>query len=73
MKRQYFMPDYYKFQGLLANKYNILDFHAGCHLVHYPDANVCTKCQRKDKCAEIYEQEKNSDIYIAGKASVKEE
>lgn len=63
MNRKYSMPEYYKLQGMLAKKHNITDFHAGCHIAHYPDGELCMMCVRAEKCKAIFEQEKESDIY----------
>lgn len=72
MGRKFSMPEYYQLQGMLAKKYGIEDFHAGCHVTHYLDVNLCSRCVRRDKCSEIYEQEKNTYNYLAGKIVAKE-
>ena len=63
MKRRYSMPEYYQLQGMLAKKHDIEDFHAGCHITYYQRNDMCTRCPRRDKCAEIYNKEKESGIY----------
>lgn len=64
MGRTFSMPDYYQYQGKLAEKYDIADFHAGCHITHYPHSDLCAICRRRDKCEEIYNEERNSYMYI---------
>lgn len=63
MNRQFSMPEYYQLQGILAKKYGILEFHAGCHITHYPDGKLCSMCAHLEKCKAIFEQEQDSDIY----------
>ena len=63
MNRQFSMPEYYQLQGILAKKYGIPEFHAGCHITHYPDHKLCRKCVNAEECARIFFQEKDSDIY----------
>lgn len=63
MKRQFSMPEYYQFQGMLAKKYNIADHHAGCHIIHYGVSDLCAMCTHAEECARIFEQEKDSGIY----------
>lgn len=73
MKRKFSMPEYYKLQGILAEKYGIADHHAGCHITHFPESELCTICIRRDRCKEIFEQEKNSYTYVAGMTVDKKE
>lgn len=63
MNRQFSKPKYYKIQGMLANKHNITEHHAGCHIVHYPDGYLCRRCTRSEECANIFMKEKDSGIY----------
>ena len=72
MGRKFSMPEYYHLQGMLAEKYGIEDFHSGCHVTHYGVSDLCTVCVRSDKCAEIYNAEKNTYNYLAGKIVAKE-
>ena len=63
MNRRFSLPEYYQLQGMLAKKHNIADFHAGCHITHYPDGELCMRCAHVEKCKEIFDQEQDSDIY----------
>lgn len=53
MNRQLSMPEYYKLQGMLAERHNIEEFHAGCYITHYPDNNLCNRCTRLKQCEQI--------------------
>ena len=63
MNRKFSMPDYYKLQGILAKNHNIEEFHSGCHITHYPDSFLCSRCTRAEECAKIFVKEQNSGIY----------
>ena len=63
MNRKFSMPKHYQLQGELAKKHGISEFHAGCHITHYPDSNLCSRCTRAEECAKIFLREKDSGIY----------